>query len=114
MVKLFAIRGREDDFVVVTFGLEGTDASVNGLTLHDHAGKAPERVVVDPAVFVSGVVAEVMDMNFHKSFLLGSGKDRGVDKAVKHFRQHRYNVYTHIGLNVYVDEVNLQLLSLAV
>ena len=76
LVELFAVGGGENDFVIISFGLECGDACIDGLALHDHAGKASERVVVYALVLVFCVVAEVVQMYFHKSLLLCSAKYR--------------------------------------
>ena len=96
LVELLAVGRSEDHLVVVALRFQCRDASVDGLALHHHSRRAAERVVVHTAVLVGGVVAQIVQMYFHQSFLLCACKDRGVDKPVEHFGQHCDNVYSHI------------------
>ena len=96
LVELLAVGRGEDHLVVVALRFQRRDASVDGLALHHHSRRAAERVVVHTAVLVGGVVAQIVQMYFHQSFLLCACKDRGVDKPVEHFGQHCDNVYSHI------------------
>ena len=72
LVELFAVRCGENHFVVVPFRLQGRDAAVYRFALHHHARKAAERIVVHPAVLIRGIVAQVVQMDFHQAFLLGT------------------------------------------
>ena len=59
----------KNHFVVVPFRLQGRDAAVYRFALHHHARKAAERIVVHPAVLIRGIVAQVVQMDFHQAFL---------------------------------------------
>ena len=85
LVELFTVGRGENHFVIVAFGLERCDAVVDGLALHHHSRKAAIGIVVDAAMFVGGVVTQVVHMNFDQSFFLRSRQDGGVEEAVEHF-----------------------------
>ena len=68
----FAVGGGEYHLVVVALGLEGADATVYRLNLYHHARVAAEGVVVDLAVAVGGIVAQVMHRNGTQAFILSS------------------------------------------
>ena len=65
-----AIGRGEDNLVVVALALELLDAAEYGLNLHHHARLATEWVVVDFAVLILRIVADVVDMNLGKTTLL--------------------------------------------
>ena len=90
-----AVGSGEDDFVVVTLGFQRGDAGVDGLYLHDHSGLAAEGVVVDLAVLVGGVVAQVVDVNLGQALLPGAPEDGAAQGALEHFGHDGEYVYTH-------------------
>jgi hypothetical protein len=45
------------------------DATVNGLDLHDHSGLTAKGIVVNFAMFVCGVIAEIVHNNFSQTFV---------------------------------------------
>ena len=96
LVELFAIRGCEYYLVIVAFGLEGCDASVERLALYEHASSSTEGVVVHTPVFVGSVVSEVVDMYFCQSFLLGSSEDGLFGEGLYEFGQDSDDVYAHL------------------
>ena len=96
LVDPFAIRGCEYYLVIVAFGLEGCDASVERLALYEHASSSTEGVVVHTPVFVGSVVSEVVDMYFGQSFLLGSSEDGLFGEGLYEFGQDSDDVYAHL------------------
>ena len=97
LVELFTVGRGENHFVIVAFGLERCDAVVDGLALHHHSRKAAVGIVVDAAMFVGGVVTQVVHMNFDQSFFLRSRQDGGVEEAVEHFGNYGDDVDAHAG-----------------
>lgn len=95
LVELFAVWRREYHLVVVALRLQLRYAAVYRFALHHHSGESAVRIVVYAAPFVSGVVAQVVQMNLCETLLLCASKYRFVDKALKHFGQYGYNVYSH-------------------
>ena len=85
LVELLSIRGHEDDFVVVALGFERGDAAVNRFDFHDHTRLSAEGIVVDPAMLVERIVAEVVDGDFRQTFLLGSFENRAIERRFQHF-----------------------------
>ena len=96
LIEAFTVGRSEDHFVIVAFGLEGSDATVYRFALHHHSGTAAVGIVIHAAPFVEGVVSQVMQANLRQSFFLGTCQDRLVDEALEHFRQYGYNVDSHI------------------
>ena len=74
LVELFAVGRREYHLVVVALCLQLRYAAVYRLALHHHAGKTTVRIVVYAAPFVSGVVAQVVQMNLCETLLLCASK----------------------------------------
>lgn len=72
LVKLFAIGGGIDDFIVVPFCRKRTDSSVYRFNLHDHSGFSAKRIVIHSAVFVRRVIPQVVQINFYQAFVLGT------------------------------------------
>ena len=95
LVELLAIGRGEDDLVVLALGFQCGYAPVNRLALYHHAGEASVGIVVDPAPFVEGVVAEVVQVYLCQPFLLGPCQNGLVDEALKHLWQYCYDVYSH-------------------
>ena len=79
LVEGLAVGRGEDHFVVVTLRFQVAYSAVNRLNLHHHSGFAAEGVIVDLAVAVGGVVAEVMDVDFHETLVLRAFEDGAVE-----------------------------------
>ena len=95
MVKLFAVGRSENYVVVVTLLLKHSDAAVNWFNLHYHTSLAAKRVVVNLAVLVVGIVAQVVDMYLDEALLLGAQQNRLVDETFQHFWQNSDDVNSH-------------------
>lgn len=96
LVEKLAVGRSENHLVVVAFGLKSCDAAVNRLDLHHHARLAAERIVVDLAVLVGGIVAQIVDTEFHKPFLLGTFQYRATKRRLKHLGKYSKYIDTHI------------------
>ena len=88
LVELLAVGRGIYHLVVVTFCLQGADASVDGFTLHHHAGESPVGIVVHSAPLVESVVAQVVQVNFRKSLFLCPCEYGLVYKTLYHFGQY--------------------------
>ncbi len=95
LVELLTVGRGEDYLIVLTLRLERRNAIVDGLALHHHARKAAKRIVVHTAVLVLRVIAEVVNVNLHKSLLLGATKDGEVHKVVQHLGHNGDDIDTH-------------------
>ena len=95
LVEAFAVGRGEYHFVVVAFGFQRRDAAVDGLHLHHHPCLAAEWVIVDFAVLVGSVVAQVVDVEFHKTFFLSPLQYGAVERRIEHFGQYGKYVDTH-------------------
>ena len=95
LVELPAVGGDEDYFVVLALREELGQAAVDGFDFHHHAGEAAEWVVVDFAVFVGGIIVEIMEVDFCYSFFLCAGEYRVVEEAANHVGDDAYYVYSH-------------------
>ena len=95
LVETLAVGRGENHLVVVALSLQGADATVDRLALHDHSGRAAVRIVVHAAPLVERVVAQVVQAYFGQSLLLGTGQNRLVDEALEHLRQYGDNIYSH-------------------
>ena len=91
----FTVRRSENHLVIVALGFESRDRTVDRLDLHDHAGCAAERVVVDFAVAVGSVVAQVVYGDSDESLLLGAFQNGAVEGRLKHLGQYGKYVYSH-------------------
>ena len=96
LVKLLAVGRGVYHFVVVALRLQGRDAAVDRLYLHHHTRKASIGIVVNTTPLVESIVAQVMDMDFGESFLLGPCNNALVHEWLDHLGQNRYDIYTHI------------------
>ena len=77
--------GRNVDYVVVfALGLQGGDASVDGLALHHHAGTAAIGIVVHTSPFVCSIVAQVVQMNLGETLLLRACQDGLAYESLQH------------------------------
>ena len=95
LVKLLAVGRSIDYLIVIALGLQCRNTAVDGFALHHHTCKSSVRIVVYTAPLVGRVVAQIVQVNFCQSLLLGAGKYRFVNKALKHFGQYGYYVYSH-------------------
>ena len=95
LVKLLAIRRGEDNLVVVALGREGADTAVDRLTLHDHPGKTAKGIVIDATVLADSIVAQVMQMDFYESFLLGASQNTLLKKTLDQLRDDGDDINTH-------------------
>ena len=102
LVEPLPVGRRENHLVVIPLGLQSADAAVNRLYLHHHSRLTPERVVVDLAVLVGRIVAEVMDMELHQPLRLRPFQNRAVERRVKHLRQNRQYINSHLYLYCFV------------
>ena len=97
LVEAFAVGCGKDDLVVVPFRFQCRYTRVDRLAGHDHSGKASEGIVVDAAVTVGGVIAQVVHVDFSKSLFLGTAQDGSIYEAVEHLGQYGNDVYAHGG-----------------
>ena len=96
LVELLSVGRGEDNLVVVAFGLQRRDASVDGFYLHHHPGKTAIGIVVHAAPFVECVVAQVVEMNLSEPLFLCPCQDAFPHKSFNHLWQHGNDVYSHI------------------
>ena len=96
LVELLSVWRGEDNLVVVAFGLQRRDTSVDGFYLHHHPGKTAIGIVVHSAPFVERVVAQVMQMNLSEPLFLCPCQDAFLHKSFNHLWQHGNDVYSHI------------------
>lgn len=89
------VGSREDDLVVVALGFQSTDGAVDRLDLHDHSRLAAEGIVVDFAVAVGSVIAEVMNLDVDEPATAGTVDDRAAQRRLKHLGQYGQYVNAH-------------------
>ena len=95
LIKLFSVRSSKNHLVIVTFCFQSIDATFNRFDLHYHTGKSSERIIIYTTIFIFSIIAEIMDINLCKSFVLSSFHYRTIEKAFNHLWQNRYNINTH-------------------
>ena len=94
--ETLSIRRCENDLVIVSFFTQMGYAAVDRFYLHHHTRKASIGIVVNTTPLVESIVAQVMDMDFGESFLLGPCNNALVHEWLDHLGQNRYDIYTHI------------------
>ena len=82
LVKLLTVGRCIYHLVIVSLRLQRRYASVYRLTLHHHARKAPVGIVVHTLPFIERIVAQVVQVNLSKSFLLCTSQYRLVNEAL--------------------------------
>ena len=95
LVKLLAVGGSEDNLVVVALAHQFGDAQVHGFALDNHTSRTAKRIVVHTTPAVGGVVTQIVDMYFHKSFFLPTTHDALLCEGKHQFGAHGDNVYSH-------------------
>ena len=68
LVKTFAVRCREDDLVILPFGFQMRDQTVNRLYLKHHPCSETKGVVIHLAVFVQRPIPQIMHVYLTKTF----------------------------------------------
>ena len=63
--------------------------------LHHHAGPTAEAVVVDLAMLVVGVVADIVETDLDQALALSSGNDALRHRALEHSGEKRQHVEAH-------------------
>ena len=101
LVVLDAIRRSVDDFVVVALSLKLFNTTENRFGFHDHTCFSTERIVIHLPVFVEGVIAQIVNHYFNKTFALGPFENRFVERRYQQFGHDGQNVNTH-GQMVYL------------
>ena len=85
LVELFSVGGRENNFIVVAFCLQSIDATLDGFYFHNHSGKPSKRIIIDTAIFIFGIITQIVNMYLCKSFILSSFHDRTIEETFNHF-----------------------------
>ena len=86
LVEAFAVGGSEDNLIVLPLGGKLADDAVDRLDLQHHSGTKTERIVIDLAMLVKGVVTEIVDVDLAETFVLGTLNDRVVEWRLQQFR----------------------------
>ena len=63
---------------------------------HPPSAKAAERIVIDAPPTVGAIIAQIMDVDFHQSFLLSPAHDTFVGEVLQQFGQYGNDIYSHI------------------
>ena len=100
LVELLAVGCHKNHLIVVAFRLQRGDATVHRLYLHNHTCLAAKRIVVDVAMLVKTVFAEIVHHDFRQSLVLSPFQNRAVQRRLKHFRQNCYYINAHYGAKV--------------
>ena len=99
LVELLPVGRGEDDFVIIALAFQFLHASPHGLNLHDHSGFPAERVVIDLAVLAQAPVSQVVDVDFHESFVLCALQDGAVQWRVERLGHDGEYIYSHLYFN---------------
>jgi len=95
-IEVAALRGEQDDFRGrLGEGLDVLDGGEERLRLHDHAGAAAERGVIDGVVFVHGPIAELVDGDLDQAGVLSALEDGLVEGAFEHLGEEGEHVEAH-------------------
>ena len=95
LVEHLAVGSGEYHLVIVALRAEGLDAAVDRLDLNHHTRIAAEGIVVDLAVAVGSVVAEIMHLYVNESLIAGTLDDGAVQRRLEHLGKHGDYIDTH-------------------
>ena len=94
LVEAFAVRSGEDNLVVMPLGCQFGNESVDRFDLQNHSRTEAERIIIDLAMFVEGVVTQVVDINLAQAFVLGTLHDGVIERRIKEFGTTSYDIYS--------------------
>ena len=95
LCKLLSVWRGEDNLVVVALGFQCRNAAVHRLYLHHHSSLAAKGVIIDLAVLVERVVAQIVHHNIHQPLILGTLQDGATKRRLKHLGHHGDYVNSH-------------------
>ena len=95
LVENLAIGSGENHFVIITLGAQGADGSVHRFNLYYHTGLAAKGIVVDFAVAIGGIIAEVVDVYFRQTLVAGTADYGAAQGRLQHLGKHGDDVYAH-------------------
>ena len=80
LVETPAVRGCEDDLVVVPLGSQMGDQTVDRLNLQNHAGAKAEGIIINLTMFVECPVTQIMHIYLAEPFVLCALYNRVVER----------------------------------
>ena len=85
----------EDNLIVMPLGGQFGDDTVDRLYLQHHPRAKTKRVIIHLAMFIQGVVAQVVHINLSQTLVLRPLHDRVVQRRFQQLRTSRNNINSH-------------------
>jgi hypothetical protein len=96
LIELGSIRGHVQDSLILPLSLQFSNAGGNRLDHHHHSGSSAKGVVVNLAVLVDGVIAELVQVNGGNAFLLGPLQDGMAERTFQQLGLAGQNINAHL------------------